>query len=127
MIRAVAHALPTALATAVLFLALPAVAQDLFTVEERQALDLEGYVVVDPSAGYVDVAARRAWLQTTTHPLLRRAIDQLAMAVGCRDKLALPVIDHELRMPRFYRDQEAWREAIRPLFAFGFAVSARIL
>jgi poly(beta-D-mannuronate) lyase len=93
------------------------------TVEERQALDLDHYVVVDPSAGYFDVAARQAWLQTTTEPLLRRTVERLAMEVGCRDKLALPIIDHELRLPSFYRDQEAWREAIRPLFAFEDAVS----
>ena len=45
---------------AALSLGVPALAQDLVTVEERRAFDLEGYVVVDPSAGYFDVAARRA-------------------------------------------------------------------
>lgn len=108
---------------AALSLAVPALAQDLVTVEERRAFDLEGYVVVDPSAGYFDVAARRAWLRTTTDPLLRQAMTRLAREVDCRDKLALPVIDHELRMPSFYREPEAWRVAIRPLFAFEDAVS----
>jgi poly(beta-D-mannuronate) lyase len=112
-----------ALAAAVVVLPPPAVAQDLFTVEERQALDLDRYVVVDPSAGYFDVAARQAWLQATGEPILRHAIDRLRIEVGCRDKLAMPVIDHELRLPSFYEDQEAWREAIRPLFAFEDAVS----
>jgi poly(beta-D-mannuronate) lyase len=111
------------IAAAVITLPLPAPAADLLTVEERQALDLDHYVVVDRSAGYFDVAARRAWLQTTSDPLLRRTIERLAIEVGCRDKLALPIIDHELRLPSFYRDQEAWREAIRPLFAFEDAVS----
>ncbi|HZA66848.1 MAG TPA: alginate lyase family protein [Geminicoccaceae bacterium] len=111
------------LAAAVLVLSPPVAAQDLFTVEERQALDLDRYVVVDPSAGYFDVAARQAWLQTTSEPVLRQAMDELRIGVGCRDKLALPVIDHKLRMPSFYRDQAAWREAIRPLFAFEDAVS----
>lgn len=123
MIRSLAAALPAAWAVAVLLLALPAAAQDLFTLEERQALDLDRYVVVDPSAGYFDVTARRAWLQATADPLLRRTMDGLAMEVGCRDKLALPVIDHELRLPSFYRDHTAWREAIRPLFAFEDALS----
>ena len=102
---------------------LPALAQDLFTVEERRALDLDRYVVLDPDAGYFDTAARRAWLHTTADPLLRRAMDRLAMEVGCRDKLALPVIAHELQLPSFYRDHESWREAVRPLFAFEDAVS----
>ena len=123
MIRSLLYALRGACGALVLVLPVPAAAQDLFTVEERQALDLERFVVVDPSAGYFDVAARRAWLRTTTNPMLRQIMDRLAIEVGCRDKLALPVIDHELRMPRFYRDQEAWREAIRPLFAFEDAVS----
>ena len=79
--------------------------------------------MVDPDAGCFDVAARRAWLQTTSDPVLRQTRDRLGLEVGCRDKLALPVIDHELRLPSFYRDQEAWREAIRPLFAFEDAVS----
>jgi poly(beta-D-mannuronate) lyase len=119
----VRHALGAVLAVAVMALPLRVPAEDLFTVEERRALDLERYVVVDPSAGYFDVAARRAWLQATTEPVLRRTIDRLAMEVGCRDKLALPIIDHELRLPSFYRDQAAWREAVRPLFAFEDAVS----
>jgi poly(beta-D-mannuronate) lyase len=45
------------------------------------------------------------------------------MEVGCRQNLALPVIDYELRLPAFYRDQAAWREAVRPMFAFEDAVS----
>jgi poly(beta-D-mannuronate) lyase len=110
-------------AAAVSALPRPAAAEDLFTVEERRALDLDRYVVVDPSAGYFDVKARRAWLHATADPVLRRAVDRLALEVGCRDKLALPVIDHELRLPPFYRDQEAWREAVRPLAAFEDAVS----
>ena len=112
-----------ALLAAALILPRPAVAQDLFTLEERQALDLDRYVVVDPSAGYFDVAVRQAWLQATGEPILRQAMDRLRIEVGCRDKLALPVIDHELRLPSFYEDQEAWREAIRPLFAFEDAVT----
>jgi poly(beta-D-mannuronate) lyase len=117
------RALGAGVAAALVSLPLPSLAQDLFTVEERRALDLERFVVVDPSAGYFDVTARRAWLQVTSDPVLRRTRDRLALEVGCRDKLALPIIDHELRLPAFYRDQEAWREAVRPLFAFEDAVS----
>jgi poly(beta-D-mannuronate) lyase len=117
------HVLITALAAAAIAVPRSVPAQDLFTVEERRALDLERFVVVDPSAGYFDVTGRRAWLQATGNPVLRREMDRLGLAVGCRDKLALPVIDHELRLPPFYRDQEAWRAAVRPLFAFEDAVS----
>jgi len=123
MTKSLPHDLGVVLAAAVWILWLPVAAQDLFTVEEREALDLDRYVVVDPSAGYFDVAARQAWLRSTSEPILRQTIGRLRTEVGCRDKLALPVIDHELRMPSFYREQEAWREAIRPLFAFEDAVS----
>lgn len=98
-------------------------AQDLLTIAERRALDVERFHVVDRRAGYFDVAARRAWLARTSNPLLRATIDRLAMEVGCRQKLALPVIDYELRLPAFYKHQAAWREATRPTFAFEDAVS----
>ena len=112
--RKLRHALIPSLAAALVTLPPPLLAQDLFTLEERRALDLEWFVVTEPSAGYFDVTARRAWLQATDDPVLRREMDRLGLEVGCRDKLALPVIDHELRLPAFYRDQAAWREAIRP-------------
>jgi poly(beta-D-mannuronate) lyase len=116
-------ALSAALAVACFVPSTPAVAQDLLTVEEREALDVERFVVVDPSPGYFGVAARRAWLETTSEPALRLTMGRLAIEVGCRDKLALPIIDHELHLPSFYLEQEAWREAIRPLSAFEDAVS----
>lgn len=98
-------------------------AGDLFTEQDRLRLDLDRFVVTDPSAGYFDVAARMQWLRETNDPVLRRGIDRLAMEVGCRDKLALPIVDYQLRMPAFYTDNDAWRDAIRPLFAFEDAVS----
>ncbi|MGI9450767.1 MAG: alginate lyase family protein [Geminicoccaceae bacterium] len=98
-------------------------ADDLFTLEDRRALDLERYVVTDPHAGYFDVAARMQWLKQTEAPIVKHQIERLIKEVGCRDKLTLPIIDHKLRMPAFYQDREAWREAIRPLFAFEDAVS----
>lgn len=100
-----------------------AAADDLFSAQDRQALDLERYVVTDRHAGYFDVAARMRWLRASEEPILRQQADQLTMGVGCQDKLALPIIDYELRMPAFYQDNQAWREAIRPLFAFEDAVS----
>jgi len=98
-------------------------ADNLFTVEDRRALDLERYVVTDPHAGYFDVDARMRWLRKSQAPILKHQIDRLSMGVGCRDKLALPIIDHKLHMPAFYEDQASWREAIRPFFAFEDAVS----
>jgi poly(beta-D-mannuronate) lyase len=110
-------------AAALWTLAPNASAENLFTIEDRRALDLERFVVVDPSAGYFDVRARQAWLQTTTDPILRQTMERLRIEVGCRDKLALPVIDYELRLRPFDEDRETWREAIQPLHAFEDAVS----
>ena len=90
---------------------------------ERQALDLGRYVVTDPSASYFDVEARLAFLRDTSDPLLRAAAERLGAEVDCEEKLALPVIDYELRLPSFYEEPEAWRAAIEPLFAFEDAVS----
>lgn len=101
----------------------PAGAGDLFTAKDQQELDLERYVVTNRHAAYFDVAARMQWLRGSEAPVLKHQIDRLAIRVGCLDKLALPIIDHELRMPAFYQDRNAWREAIRPLFAFEDAVS----
>ena len=123
MIGAVGRRFTLAVAAMFCALAAPGDAADRFTLEDRRALDLERYVVTDPHAGYFDVAARMQWLKHAGAPMLQDQIDRLTMQVGCRDKLALPVIDRELRMPAFYQDQAAWREAIRPLFAFEDAVS----
>ena len=123
MIGIIRHMLALAVAALLLTSSPSAAADDLFSAQDRQALDLERYVVTDRRAGYFDVAARMRWLRTNEEPILRRQIDRLAMEVGCQDKLALPIIDYELRMPPFYQDNQAWREAIRPLFAFEDAVS----
>ncbi len=93
------------------------------TPEERSQLDLSGYVVTDPMAGYFDVEARRRFLSTTTDPTLRAVSDELSMKVGCRDKLTLPILDYQIRLPGFYKDRAAWREAVQPLIAFEKAVS----
>jgi poly(beta-D-mannuronate) lyase len=99
-------------------------AAELFTLEQRADLDLSGYVVADRGAGYFDVAARRAFLEATDDPILRRQMAELGQEVACAPKLALQVLDHELRLPSFYGEPEAWRAAIAPVAAFEDAVSA---
>ena len=96
---------------------------ELFSHEQRTALDLGGYVVTDRGAGYLDVAARRAFLGTTNDPILRQRIAELGRDVACEEKLALQVLDHELRLPSFYDEPEAWSAAIAPVSAFEDAVS----
>jgi poly(beta-D-mannuronate) lyase len=96
----------------------------LFPEAAREKLDLDDYVVTDPSAGYFDVEARRAFLAKTADPMLRAQIAELGLEVGCASKLAMPVIAGELRLPSFYDEPDAWRAAIEPLFAFEDAVSA---
>lgn len=76
--------------------------------EERQALDVSSYVVTDPMAGYFDVAERRAYLKTTTSPILRAEIEKLRSGVSCRDVMELPVVDYEIILPGFYVDHDAW-------------------
>jgi poly(beta-D-mannuronate) lyase len=95
----------------------------LFSETERMALDLDDYVVVDRSAGYFDVAARRAFLAETANPTLRAQAAELGGEVGGAERLRMPVIAGELRLPSFYDEPEAWRRAIEPLFAFEDAVS----
>ncbi|MEZ5826098.1 MAG: alginate lyase family protein, partial [Geminicoccaceae bacterium] len=93
--------------------------------EQRQELDLSAYRVRDTNAGYFDVDERRRYLATTRSPVLRAAIEEAASAVpSCASAKLIPKIDFKLRMPAYYADHEAWREAIRPLFAFEDAVSA---
>ena len=123
MIGSMRRLLVLAVAALLLVAAVPATADRLFSAQDRQALDLDRYMVTDRHAGYFDVAARMRWLRVSEDPILRQQIDRLSIEVGCRDKLALPIIDYELRMPAFYQDNQAWREAIRPLFAFEDAVS----
>ena len=92
--------------------------------EQRRALDLSAYSVTDPSASYVDVGGRRAALADSLSLTLRGARDDaMSRAPACRDAIALPVIDFKLRMPAYYAENAAWRQAIRPLFAFEDAVS----
>jgi poly(beta-D-mannuronate) lyase len=95
----------------------------LFSQEQRAALDLSGYVVTDPSAGYFDVAARRAFLARTDDSILLAQMAELGHEVACERKLALQVVKDELRLPGFYDAPDAWSAAVEPLFAFEDAVS----
>lgn len=108
--------------TAGMVTALPAWAPAM-TLDERGQLDLSGYRVQDPTAGFFDVPARRAYLKTTKAPVLVNEIDELKFGVSCRDVLALPVLNQDIALPGFYRDNEAWREAVKPFAAFENALS----
>ena len=88
------------------------------TYAERMALDLSGYRVTDPDAGYFDVPARRAYLRSVQSEMMRVEIADLQMGRACRDVLDLPVIDHRAVVPGFYEDPINWREVARPYLAF---------
>jgi poly(beta-D-mannuronate) lyase len=88
----------------------------------RDRLDLAGYRVTNRDAGLFDARARVGFLQATTDPILRQAIDA-APAVPCEVARALPTLTYVGHIPRFYRDREAWREATRDLFAIEQAVA----
>ena len=89
------------------------------SVEQRAMLDLDAYTVRDPDRGYFDVDERRRYLATTDSPVLRAAIEAVAAAApACVAARRIPKIDFRLRMPAYYTEPEAWREAIKPIFAF---------
>ena len=92
------------------------------TYEERIALDLSGYRVTDPDAGYFDVAARAEYLKTVQSEMMRVEVSDLQMGRSCRDVLELPMIDHRAVVPGFYEDPINWREVARPYLAFEAAV-----
>ena len=90
---------------------------------ERQALDLDRYVVTNSFGQLLRRRDAPRLCSGTFASLLRAAAERLAAEVNCEEKLALPVVDDELRLPSFYEEQEAWRAAIEPLFTFEDAVS----
>ena len=106
---------PAVLSVCLALLASPGAA---LTAEERQALDLGRYHITDPAAGYFDREARRTYLATTSDPILLAALDHLAFGQSCTDVLAQPVMSGEVRLPGYYIDNEAWREAVKPFAAF---------
>ncbi len=93
------------------------------TIEEREALDLSSYTVKDPDASYFDVNARMARLESVNNPLLMQQISTLATGPSCRQKLAIPPLADQIRIPGFYPSPQEWRVASRPLFQFEESVA----
>ncbi|WP_227370172.1 alginate lyase family protein [Halomonas sp. M20] len=93
------------------------------TYKERQKLDLSSYTVTDTDASYFDVNRRRALLKTTDNPILINQMDQLRNGESCRQLLAIPTLDEEIRLPGFYPSPDAWRLASEPMFQFEGMVS----
>ncbi|WP_404378824.1 alginate lyase family protein [Caenispirillum salinarum] len=96
---------------------------DALTLEERRALDLSEYTVTDPGASYFDVAERRALLDRTRNPMLLQIAEDLKTGPSCAQLLALPPLDHRIRIPAFYPQPDAWRVAAQPLFQFEDSVT----
>lgn len=113
-----------AAATAVaVALAAPPARSELMSPEDRQELDLSGYTVTDPGAGFFDEEQRRQWLQQADSPLIRQQIEQLSIGMSCRRVMALPVLNDRFAMPGFYPQPDSWRLAAEPFFKFEDAVS----
>ena len=93
------------------------------TLEERLALDLSSYVVVDRNAGFFDVDARRQYLEGTDSEMLGQQIGELSAGQSCQKLLKIPVPQGEIHIPNFYQDNQGWRESVRPFRAFENAVS----
>ncbi|MFD2189294.1 alginate lyase family protein [Pistricoccus aurantiacus] len=96
---------------------------ELMTLKKRQQLDLSQYSVTNPEASYFDVATRKALLASTDNSLLLQSIDNLSGGMSCRQLLEIPPITNRLRIPGFYPDPQAWRQASQPLFQFEDSVS----
>lgn len=111
------------LPAAALGLGLGAGSVQAMDLEARQALDLSSYTVTDPSASYFDVDARMDLLEDTRNPLLLQIVEGLRTGPSCRQLLALPPLDHRIRIPSFYPQPEAWRVAAQPLFQFEDSVT----
>lgn len=92
------------------------------TYEQRKALDLSAYIVVDTDAGYFDVKARQRFLKNVQSEMMGVEISDLQIGRSCRDMLDLPLIDHRAVVPGFYEDMENWREVAKPYLAFEEAV-----
>lgn len=93
------------------------------SIEEREALDLSEYTVNKPNASYFDVEARIALLNGTDNPMLMQQAARLTSGPSCRQKLALPPLEDQIRIPGFYPSPEQWRMASEPLFQFEDSVS----
>lgn len=94
------------------------------TLEERQALDLSAYRVIDPSAGYFDRAARRAYLATTTDPILIEEIRRVRPGVPCAEAMEMKPFAGDVPLADFYKDNPTWKTQVAEFHRFEDALSA---
>ncbi|SHE29310.1 poly(beta-D-mannuronate) lyase [Modicisalibacter ilicicola DSM 19980] len=109
--------------TLVAFLAPIVSTTHAMTYEARQKLDLSEYTVKRPDASYFDVQERIDLLQETNNPMLMHQVTRLIKGPSCQQKMALPPLKDQIRIPGFYPSPEEWRFATRPLFQFEDTVS----
>lgn len=93
------------------------------SVEERSKLDLSAYSVTDPTAGFFDVASRRAELAATRDHLLLREVADVKALTPCATAEQIPVMDGSKPIPAFYEDRDGWKAAITPYQDFETTVS----
>ncbi|HVY20014.1 MAG TPA: alginate lyase family protein [Bauldia sp.] len=92
--------------------------------DERAKLDLSGYTVQHPGAGYFDLAARKAYVAATDDRLIRKEVEKLRRGVSCKQYLQAPPIKGDLLVPMLYRDPQGWKVAAKPFLDFEDAVSS---
>lgn len=93
------------------------------TYEERQALDLSAYRVVDTHAGYFDVPARKAYLASTGDPVLTGEIARLRVADHCDAALTSEPFAGDAPMTMLYDDRSSWQEQVTRFHRFEDAIS----
>lgn len=82
------------------------------------------FKVNDPHAGYFDHATRRAILQTSTDPIIKKARNRIKKKTpSCNRVLSIPVQDQYITLPSFYGDNANWKIAVAPFRDFEDAVS----
>ncbi|MCB5425159.1 alginate lyase family protein [Altererythrobacter sp. CC-YST694] len=111
-------------ALVVVLLALGGQPARAMTLEERQALDLSAYRVTDRAAGYFDRAARRAYLATTTDPILREEIKRVRPGVPCADAMEMEPFAGDAALADFYKDNPTWKMQVAQFHRFEDALSA---
>jgi len=102
------------------FNSVPAFAMSL---AERKAMDLSHYVVNDSSAGYFDVETRQAFVSQRRDPVLMAAKQAQNLNISCRKILSMPVLNHKISLPGFYKDKPGWEVLAKPFQHFEDAVS----
>ncbi len=91
--------------------------------EDPMERRLEAFHVRDPHAGYIDLAQRRAILQTSRDPVLAGLRTSLLKGVNCEKIAQIPVQDGQITLPTFYGDNAGWRQAVKPFWAIERAVA----